>query len=62
MFTVPPASVQLSRLRVADLGAAVAEFEANCPGLLGSLESMETGMHTSDTIDFEYVLSGRVDA
>jgi quercetin dioxygenase-like cupin family protein len=46
---------------VYDVSAAVAQFEADCPGLLGSLESMETGMHTSDTIDFEYVVSGEVD-
>jgi quercetin dioxygenase-like cupin family protein len=46
---------------VGDLGTALAEFETNCPGLLGALESLETGMHTSDTIDFEYVVSGEVD-
>jgi mannose-6-phosphate isomerase-like protein (cupin superfamily) len=61
IFTVPPGSRAAVTAPVADLDAAVAEFETNCPGLLGSLESMETGMHTSDTIDFEYVLSGEVD-
>lgn len=46
---------------MADPDAEVAKLEAACPGLLGSLESMETGMHTSHTIDFEYIVSGEVD-
>lgn len=59
VFTVPPESSP-SADPTLDVGAAVAEFEARCPGLLGVLESMETGMHTTDTIDFEYVISGEV--
>ena len=59
VFTVPPESSQ-SADPALDAGSAVAEFEAQCPGLLGVLESMETGMHTTDTIDFEYVISGEV--
>ncbi|HTU99628.1 MAG TPA: cupin domain-containing protein [Luteitalea sp.] len=61
MFTVPAGASAAVTTPVADIDAAIADFEANCPGLLGSLESMETGMHTSDTIDFEYVISGEVD-
>ena len=61
VFTIPPGSRAAVTAPVGDVGAAVAKFERECPGLLGALESMETGMHTSDTIDFEYVVSGEVD-
>ena len=61
IFTVPPGSRAAVTAPVGDVGVAVAQFEADLPGLLGALESMETGMHTSDTIDFEYVASGEVD-
>jgi len=30
------------------------------PGLLGHMETDSPGMHTTDTIDFEYVISGEV--
>ncbi len=43
-----------------DLAAARAETEALLPGLLGTMEPENPGMHRSDTIDFVYVLEGEV--
>ncbi|HLM29683.1 MAG TPA: cupin domain-containing protein, partial [Acidimicrobiales bacterium] len=43
-----------------DLEAGLAEVEALLPGLIGHTEPDNPGMHTTITIDFEYVLSGRV--
>jgi mannose-6-phosphate isomerase-like protein (cupin superfamily) len=58
MFTVPPAfgAVQDG----IDLQTAFAEVEEKLPGLLGHMEPENPGMHTTDTIDFEVVLSGEV--
>jgi mannose-6-phosphate isomerase-like protein (cupin superfamily) len=61
LFTIPPGARAAVTAPVGDVGAAVTQLEQDCPGLLGALESMETGMHTSDTIGFEYVVSGEVD-
>jgi len=58
MFTVPPHSaVAAADL---DLEAAVADFEAKLPGMAAHMEPDNPGMHTTDTIDFEYVISGEV--
>jgi quercetin dioxygenase-like cupin family protein len=43
-----------------DWGAALEEFEAKVPGMLALLEPGTEGMHTTDTIDFEYVIEGEV--
>jgi mannose-6-phosphate isomerase-like protein (cupin superfamily) len=43
-----------------DLGAAVAEFNEKLPGLADVMEPDAPGMHTTDTIDFNVVLSGEV--
>lgn len=59
LFTIPPASV--ARHRPADQAAAVKEFELKLPGLLATVEAGDPAMHTTDTIDFEYVVSGEVD-
>jgi EutQ-like cupin domain len=40
--------------------AALADLEATLPGLFDHNEPDNPGMHTTVTIDFEYVLSGRV--
>jgi mannose-6-phosphate isomerase-like protein (cupin superfamily) len=58
MFTVPPASA--SAPGELDLEAALAEVEEKLPGLVGYMEPDNPGMHTTDTIDFEVVLSGEV--
>jgi hypothetical protein len=43
-----------------DVRAALADPEAALPGLFDHNEPDNPGMHTTVTIDFEYVLSGRV--
>ena len=58
MFTIPPASA--SAPGELDLEAALAEVEAKLPGLVSHMEPDNPGMHTTDTIDFEVVLSGEV--
>jgi hypothetical protein len=50
--TAPPADL--------DLGAAVAQMEELLPGMADHMEPDAPGMHTTDTVDFEYVVSGRV--
>jgi mannose-6-phosphate isomerase-like protein (cupin superfamily) len=50
--TAPPAEL--------DLAAAVAEAEEKLPGLVAHMEPDSPGMHTTDTVDFEVVISGEV--
>ena len=57
-FTVPPAESAVPA--DLDLEAALGEMDAKLPGLLSYLEPDNPGMHTTDTIDFEVVLSGEV--
>jgi mannose-6-phosphate isomerase-like protein (cupin superfamily) len=57
-FTVPPDSgVRLDEI---DIPAGFAEIEASLPGLMAYVEPENPGMHTTVTIDFEYVVSGRI--
>jgi mannose-6-phosphate isomerase-like protein (cupin superfamily) len=58
-FTVPPASTAASMAEV-DIEAALTDLEAALPGLSGYMEPDAPGMHTTATVDFEYVVSGRV--
>ncbi len=57
LFTVAPASVTVRD--GVDLGAAFAEMEAQLPGLAAHMEPDHPGMHTTATVDVEYVVSGR---
>lgn len=57
-FTLPPGEMKLPE--DLDLSAAVQELEQVLPGMLSHLEPADPGMHTTDTIDFEVVVSGRV--
>ena len=57
-FAVAPANTPAPQL--ADPQAALAEFEQQLPGLLGHMEPGAPGMHTTDTIDVEVVISGEV--
>ena len=59
VFTIPPDGGAGAPPDL-DMGAALAELEANLPGLAGHLEPDNPGMHTTATIDFEVVLSGTV--
>jgi mannose-6-phosphate isomerase-like protein (cupin superfamily) len=57
-FTVPPDSTaRMDRLNTA---AAIEEIQLKLPGLLEPLERDHPGMHTTDTVDFDVVLSGEV--
>jgi len=57
-FSLPPAGTRTPD--DVDLNQAVAEVEAALPGMLSHMEPDEPGMHTTDTIDFEVVVSGEV--
>ena len=43
-----------------DVAAALAEFEERLPGMAEHLEPDDPGMHTTDTVDFDFVVSGEV--
>ena len=58
MFTVAPHST--SRRAAADRQVLAAEMEAKLPGLASHMEPKNPGMHTTDTIDFEYIIEGDV--
>jgi mannose-6-phosphate isomerase-like protein (cupin superfamily) len=58
VVTVGPDSVAMPK--DLDLQLAMAEIEDKLPGVAAHLEADNPGMHTTDTIDFEYVLSGEV--
>lgn len=58
MFSVPPATTATD-LAGLDIPAAFAEMETLLPGLAAYMEPDSPGMHTTATVDFEYVISGR---
>jgi mannose-6-phosphate isomerase-like protein (cupin superfamily) len=57
LFTVAPDSV--SEIDNLDMEAALAEIEVKLPGATQYLEPDHPGMHTTASIDYEYVVSGR---
>jgi len=57
-FTVPPAGGELPA--DLDISAAIAEMEQKLPGMAAHMEPADPGMHTTNTVDFEVVLSGQV--
>jgi quercetin dioxygenase-like cupin family protein len=57
-FTVPPDSTPPPE--GIDVEAALADFQAQLPGLMSHMEPDSPGMHTTTTIDVEYVISGRI--
>ena len=58
LFSVPPKSA--APLEDIDWEIALREVEEKFPGLLAYTEPDNPGMHTTNTIDFEYVISGEV--
>ena len=57
-FTVAPElQTQLTQV---DRKILRAEFEVKLPGLIEHMERKSPGMHTTNTIDFEYIISGEV--
>lgn len=55
VFTLAPDAPPPAGL---DMDAALAEFEQKLPGLPEVMEQDHPGMHTTDTVDFNFVLSG----
>jgi mannose-6-phosphate isomerase-like protein (cupin superfamily) len=53
-FSLPPAGQR------ADPGAVLADMRARLPGLAEVLERDHPGMHTTDTVDVDLVVSGEV--
>ena len=58
IFTIPPDSAATPEGVTQD--EIQSELEEKLPGLRDLMEPDAPGMHTTDTIDFEYVISGRV--
>lgn len=58
IYTVGPMSTAASPAQ--DRKGAFAEFEAKFPGCLSHMEPESPGMHTTASVDFEYVISGEV--
>jgi hypothetical protein len=57
-FTLGPDSVTTPA--DLDIGAALAELTERLPGMAEVMEPEHPGMHTTDTIDFDVVISGEV--
>ena len=58
LFSVPPQSTR--RAEDIDVAEAFLECERKLPGLARTLERRHPGMHTTDTVDFGFVVSGEV--
>ena len=57
-YTIPPDTrTRIDRINTA---AAVEEIQQKLPGMLEVLERDHPGMHTTDTVDFDVVVSGEV--
>lgn len=57
LFTIPP---ERDTDYPEDMDAAMAEVESKLPGMMAHMEPDDPGMHTTDTTDYEIVLSGQV--
>jgi mannose-6-phosphate isomerase-like protein (cupin superfamily) len=57
MLSIPPLSATPPAV---DPEAAANEFKEKLPGFLALVDPNNPGMHRTDTIDFEYVISGEV--
>ncbi len=57
-FTLGPDSVAMPA--DLDLDAALAELDTNLPGLAEVMEPDHPGMHTTDTVDLDLVVSGEI--
>jgi mannose-6-phosphate isomerase-like protein (cupin superfamily) len=57
--TIPPEQ-SAPAASPADLEGAIAEVEQALPGLMAHMEPENPGMHTTDTIDFDVVVTGEI--
>jgi mannose-6-phosphate isomerase-like protein (cupin superfamily) len=60
VVTMPPAGAGAGTAPAGDPDAIRADLERSFPGLASHMEADNPGMHTTDTIDFEYVVSGEI--
>lgn len=58
-FTLPPQG-EANLPPDLDIEAAMTELDSLLPGMMSHLEPDQPGMHTTDTVDFEVVISGRI--
>jgi mannose-6-phosphate isomerase-like protein (cupin superfamily) len=58
LFTVPPD--RTSQLDELDFESALGEMEEKLPGMAAHMEPDAPGMHTTASVDYEFVVSGRV--
>jgi mannose-6-phosphate isomerase-like protein (cupin superfamily) len=58
LFSVPPETM-VTNFGDLDMAAASVEMEAALPGVSAYMDPDSPGMHTTATVDFEYVVSGR---
>jgi mannose-6-phosphate isomerase-like protein (cupin superfamily) len=56
-FTIPPDTTSVDR---ADIPSALEEIQQKLPGMIEVLEPDHPGMHTTDTVDFDVIVSGEV--
>ena len=59
-FTVQPDTESSMMPENFDIETAIAEVEEKLPGMAEHLETDNPGMHTTDTVDYEFVISGEV--
>jgi len=57
-FTIPPDTT--TRIDDLNTASAIEEIQQKLPGMLDVLERDHPGMHTTDTVDFDVVVSGEV--
>ena len=57
-FTIPPDTT--TNIQQIDLASALQEIQQKLPGMIDVLELDHPGMHTTDTVDFDVVVSGEV--
>ena len=57
-FTIPPDTT--TSVDQIDTAAALEEIQQKLPGMIDVLELDHPGMHTTDTVDFDVIVSGEV--
>lgn len=55
-FTIPPDTT--TRVDQIDMATALEEIQQKLPGMMDVLELDHPGMHTTDTVDFDVIVSG----
>lgn len=57
-FTIPPDTT--TSIEQVDLPSALTEIQQKLPGMMEVLEFDHPGMHTTNTVDFDVIISGEV--